>query len=208
MLINHLQEIDWTTLRIIKVNLLCSFKVNTSIYCLTSQTSAKINVKISDLIYNQSQCMTFAKSIIMFVTSIISANNSNKLQRYYFTVISFNISANTKNIFHKIFFFSSSQKVKVKIFSSRQNKNLETLFKKWYEKYFTLSQRNQIFATIKQLLSPLQKVLQRFNLFQILKEVLLISLQRSNNHNRCNLSVTKSYLVYKISNFWKTGNSK
>ena len=90
----------------------------------------EINVKISDLIYNQSQCMTFAKSIIMFVTSIISANNSNKLQRYYFTVISFNISANIKIFFIKYFFFSSSQKVKVKIFSSRQNKNLETLFKK------------------------------------------------------------------------------
>ena len=64
----------------------------------------KINVKISDLIYNQSQCMTFAKSIIMFVSSIISANNSNKLQRYYFIVISFNISANIKNIFHNFFF--------------------------------------------------------------------------------------------------------
>ena len=53
-----------------------------------------------------------------------------QVAEYYFTVISFNISANNKNIFHKIFFFSSSQKVKVKIFSSRQNKNLETLFKK------------------------------------------------------------------------------
>ena len=94
---------------------------------------------------------------------------------------------------HKIFFFSSNiffssfQKVKVKIFSSRQNKNLQTLLKSDMKKYFTLSQRNQTFgminilATIKQLLSPLQKVLQRFNLFQILKEVYSISLQRSNN---------------------------
>ena len=38
------------------------------------------------------------------------------------------------------------------------------------------------------------QLLQEFNLFQILKEVYSISLQRSNNYSRCNLSVTKSYL--------------
>ena len=38
----------------------------------------EINVKISDLIYNQSHCITLQK-YNMFVTSIISANNSNKV---------------------------------------------------------------------------------------------------------------------------------
>ena len=131
MLINHLQEIDWTTLRIIKVNSLRSFKVNSLrsfkvnslrsfkvntslIYCLTSQTSAKINVKISDLIYNQSQCVTFAKSIIMFVTSIISANNSNKLQRYllHCNFIQHLCKHKKKIFFIKYFFFHHPKKSK------------------------------------------------------------------------------------------------
>ena len=89
----------------------------------------EINVKISDLIYNQSQCITLQK-YNMFVTSIISANNSNKLQKNYITVKIIQHFCKHKIFFLSNIFFSSFQKVKVKIFSSRQNKNLQTLFKK------------------------------------------------------------------------------
>ena len=129
MLINHLQEIDWTTLRISNVNMLLN-----KLFDLAN--IREINVKISDLIYNQSHCITLQK-YNMFVTSIISANNSNKLQKNYITVKIIQHFCK-----HKIFFFSSNifffivPKVKVKIFSSRQNKNLETLFKKVIWKIF------------------------------------------------------------------------
>ena len=59
----------------------------------------EINVKISDLIYNQSHCITLQK-YNMFVTSIISANNSNKLQKNYITVKIIQHFCK-----HKIFFF-------------------------------------------------------------------------------------------------------
>ena len=90
----------------------------------------EINVKISDLIYNQSQCITLQK-YNMFVTSIISANNSNKLQKNYITVKIIQHFCKHKIFFFFIehFFFQHHKSLLQKYFHSIKVNLLQTLFK-------------------------------------------------------------------------------
>ena len=64
MLINHLQEIDWTTLRIIKVN-------TSLIYCLTSQTSAKLMTNFLTLFTKILKLFYFDMILIKFLRFLL-----------------------------------------------------------------------------------------------------------------------------------------